>query len=81
MTGESGKKDQRTKHLCGLCGYCMKNMAHRMAMVKGGTNARYRRWMCEQCIQFRQAKGARLLLSKGGEDGAKESACNALTGS
>ena len=60
------KKDQRTKHLIGLCIYCMKNMAHRMATVKRGPNARYRRWMCEPCIQHRSEKGIPLILSNGG---------------
>jgi hypothetical protein len=59
-------KDQRTKHEIGLCGYCMKQMAHQMAMVKRGTNARYRRWMCDPCIQYRSDKGIHLILSTRG---------------
>ena len=57
MTEAKPKRDQRTKHEIGLCSYCMKNMARQMVMIKRGPNAKYRRWMCDPCIEKRQKMG------------------------
>ena len=57
MTAVKPKKDQRTKHELGLCGYCMKQMARQMVMLKRGPNAQYRRWICAPCVEKRMALG------------------------
>ena len=51
------KRDQRTKHTCGMCNYCTSNLAHKMVKIVKGANAKYRRWICESCILKRQQLG------------------------
>lgn len=46
------------------CNYCMSRTAHRMVMLQGGTSngAPSKRWMCESCIQKREAAGRKMRI-------------------